>query len=155
MKSETLDTKSGILFLSHNNPLYIDSLKSKDDFNQLFMKDIFIPFKNFDSLKSVSDNFLANNLGEGIEVGFFEERIKFLTLAEKFQNDTIFSPCYKEKEYSIIPVSFTFKRISASPDIINCGNKVTLMTNGKIVEFFYKTPSIEMLKFESLLYKVR
>lgn len=119
------------------------------------MKDIFIPFKNFDSLKSVSDNFLANNLGEGIEVGFFEERIKFLTLTERFQNDTIFSPCYKEKEYSIIPVSFTFQRISASPDIINCGNKVTLMTNGKIVEFFYKTPSIEMLKFESLLYKVR
>lgn len=151
-KYGTLVAQKGILFLSHNNPFYIDSLKSTHDFNDLFINDIFIPFKNFDSSKSLSDNFSSNNLGEGVEVGLFEERVKFATLAERFRNDSIFSPCYKEKEYSIFPVSFTFKKLSASPDIYNCGNKVTLMTNGKIVAFFYKTHSIEIVAIEGLPY---
>lgn len=147
---EYIFKKEGILFISWNNPDYIDSLKFKDDINKLFLRDIFLPLDSFDSSKSLKSNFIGGGKGKGIELGVLNERPMLDSLALRLNNDSIISPCYSEKGFSIVPVILTYKKISDFPKIENCGNKVTLSIGKNEVQFEYETFSIEVIKIELL-----
>lgn len=141
-------TQKGILFLSANNPEYIDSLKYKDELNILYLRDIFLPVKDFDSTKSLQNKFFEDNLGKGVELGYFKERMKFDSSALQLFTDSVASLCYMESRFSIIPVLITYRKLSDYPKTVNCGNLFTLWLGKRKVHVSYETYSIELLKIE-------
>ena len=149
-KRDQVITEKGILFLSNNNVYYIDSLKDKDHIETLFLRDVFLPLKKTDVITELQSAFFTENLKEGIELGILNNRKELKAQAASYPNDSSFSPCYTEKTYFILPVTLKYKLVSTSPEIFNCNNEVSLLTNNKKITFKYKTSSIEILQLQTI-----
>ena len=142
-------TQKGILFLSWNNVFYIDSI-NKHSIDVLYTPDIFIPIKKMDDGTSLINSFRTENLKTAIAIPYFERRNRYKEGAQSFKNDSIGTPCYTEKGYSLLPVCIKYKRWKKYSNILICQAPIVVYSNARRVSFRYITPDIEILEITVL-----
>jgi hypothetical protein len=145
---EILEQK-GILFLSWNNIHYIDSI-NKHSIDVLYTPDIFLPMKKMDAASSIAKSFFTENLRTGVEILDLNGRNDYMQKAQSYKNDSVGTPCYTEKGYSLLPVCIKYKRWKKYPNILVCYAPLVVYLNGRKVSFRYSTPSVELLEITVL-----
>jgi hypothetical protein len=142
-------TQKGVLFLSWNNIHYIDSI-NKHSIDVLYTPDIFLPIKEMDTASSIAKSFFSENLRTGVEILYLNARSDYLQKAQSYKNDSVGTPCYTEKGYSLLPVCIKYKQWKKYPNILVCHAPVVVYLNGRKVSFRYSTPSVEVLEITLL-----